>query len=161
MSDGGHRAGWRDQDVDLAECAQQALAVGVEPRQQRRGAGFRAPAGPTHQLHDTTLAAIRKLKDGNGRYIWSPGEAGLPSRILDFPYVVNNDMAQLTSGVNSAVAAIGDFSRYFVRDVTTPWIVRADELFISSGLVGYKVFSRHDGNLADTAAVKLLKLAAA
>jgi HK97 family phage major capsid protein len=113
------------------------------------------------QLHDTTLAAIRKLKDGNGRYIWSAGEAGAPSRILDFPLVVNNDMPQLTSGVSSAVMAFGDFSRYFVRDVTTPWLIRADELFISDGLIGYKVFSRHDGQLADSNAVKVLKLAAA
>jgi len=112
------------------------------------------------QLHDTTLAAIRKLKDGNGRYIWSAGEAGAPSRLLDYGYVVNNDMAQLTSGAGSIVAAFGDFSRYFVRDVTAPWIVRADELFIASGLVGYRVYSRHDGQLADTNAVKTLKLAA-
>src|SRR5262249_51452638 len=69
------------------------------------------------QMHDTTLASIRKLKNGNGQYIWGAGQAGAPANILDFPYVVNNDMAQLTSGAGSAVMAFGDFSRYFVRDV--------------------------------------------
>jgi HK97 family phage major capsid protein len=111
-------------------------------------------------LHDTTLAAWRKLKNGNGQYIWAAGVAGAPANILDFPYVVNNDMPQLTSGAGSNVAAFGDFSRYFIRDVTTPIVVRADELFIGQGCVGYKVFSRHDGNLADTNAVKLLQTAA-
>lgn len=113
------------------------------------------------QLHDTSLAAIRKLKDGNGRYIWQAGAAGAPANILDFPYVVNNDMGKLADGAGTVVAGFGDFSRYFVRDITTPVIVRADELFIGSGQIGYKVFSRHDGNLADTNAVKLLKTAAA
>jgi hypothetical protein len=44
--------------------------------------------------------------------------------------------------------------------VTAPYIVRADELFISDGLIGYKVFSRHDSNLADTRAVVTMALAA-
>lgn len=123
-------------------------------------AAYRNTGKAQVQLHDTTLAAIRKLKNGNGQYIWQAGAAGAPANILDFNYVVNNDMAQLTSGASSVVAAFGDFSRYFIRDVTAPWIVRADELFISDGLIGYKVFSRHDGNLADSRAVKLLKLAA-
>jgi HK97 family phage major capsid protein len=110
-------------------------------------------------LHDMTLAAIRKLKNPLGQYIWSAGETGVPSAILDYKYVVNNDMPQLaTAGAGGNVMAFGDFSRYFLRDVTAPWIVRADELFISDGLIGYKVFSRHDGNLADTRAVKLLTL---
>ncbi len=112
------------------------------------------------QLHDTTLAAIRKLKDGNGRYIWSAGESGQPSRILDFPYVVNNNVSQLTAGAGTVVAAFGDFSRYMVRDVTQTVIIRADELFASDGLVGYKIFQRSDANLADVNAVKLLKTAA-
>lgn len=124
-------------------------------------AAYRNTGKAVVQFHDTTLAAIRKLKNGAGMYIWSAGAAGAPANILDFPYVVNNDMAQLTSGADSVVAAFGDFTRYFIRDVTAPWIVRADELFISDGLIGYKVFSRHDGNLADTNAVKTLKLAAA
>ncbi len=123
-------------------------------------AAYRGTGKAIVQLHDNTLAAWRKLKDGNGRYIWSPGEAGAPNNILGFPYVVNNDMAQLTAGANSVVAAFGDFSRYFVKDVTAPLIVRADELFIGDGQIGFRVYSRHDGALADLNAVKLLKTAA-
>ena len=123
-------------------------------------AAYRNTGKAVVQMHDTTLAAVRKLKNSNGQYIWAAGAAGAPANILDFAYIVNNDMAQLTSGAGSVVMAFGDFSRYFIRDVTSPYVVRADELFISDGLIGYKVFSRHDGNLADSRAVKLLKLAA-
>lgn len=112
-------------------------------------------------LADSTLAAIRKLKDGANRYIFESGAAGAPNTILGYQYVVNNDMANLSSGAASIVAAIGDFQRYKVRMVAQPELIRANELFISDGLVGFKVFQRIDGNLADTGAVKTLKLAAA
>lgn len=122
-------------------------------------AAYRNTGKAVVQMHDQTLAFIRRLKDGVGHYIWAPGEAGAPNSILGYNYVVNNNMAQLSAGANSAVMAFGDFSRYFVRDVTAPYIVRADELFIASGLIGYRVFSRHDGKLVDTNAVKLLMTA--
>lgn len=113
------------------------------------------------QLHDLTLAALRKLKDTSGRYIWSAGTSGLPASLDGYGYVVNNDMAHVGSGAGSAIAAIGDWSRYIVRVVAMPELIRANELFISDGLVGFKVFQRIDGKLADAKAVKLLKLAAA
>jgi HK97 family phage major capsid protein len=124
-------------------------------------AGYRNSPAFGLQLHDTTLAAIRKLKDGNGSYVFAAGAAGAPSTILNYKYTVNNAMAQLSSGVSSKVIAAGDFSRYFVRDVTGVTIIRATELFAASGLVGFRIFSRHDGNLADVNAVKVLRLAAA
>jgi len=123
-------------------------------------AGYRNSPNFRLMMHDTTLAAIRKLKDGANHYIFAAGAAGIPSLIMDYQYVVNNDMAQLTSGVSSKVVAAGDFSRYFVRDVTAVTIIRATELFAGSGLVGFRIFSRHDGNLTDTNAIKYLKLAA-
>lgn len=122
--------------------------------------GYRNSGRAKWMLHDTTLAAIRKLKDGEGRYIFAAGAAGAPSSILDYGYVCNNAIPTLASGAGSKVIAYGDFSRYFIRDVATPAIQRANELFISDGLVGFKVWSRHDGILTDTAAVKVLKLAA-
>lgn len=122
-------------------------------------AGYRNSPNFKLMFHDTTLAAIRKLKDGSGAYIFSAGAAGAPSRVLDYAYTVNNDMPQLSSGTGAKVVAAGDFGRYFVRDVTGVNVVRATELFAGSGLVGFRIFSRHDGNLTDTNAIKYLKLA--
>lgn len=123
-------------------------------------AGYRNSPNFRLQFHDTTLAAIRKLKDGSGRYIFTAGAAGAPANVLEYQYVVNNAMPQLSSGVNSKVIAGGDWSRYFCRDVTGVTIIRASELFAGDGLVGFRVFQRMDGNLTDAAGVKYLKLAA-
>lgn len=122
-------------------------------------AGYRASPSFRLQLADSTLAAARKLKDGSGRYIFVSGTGGVPGTLLDTQYVVNNDLAKLSDGSGSVVVAAGDFSRYYVRDVTAVEVIRANELFIGDGLVGFRIFSRHDGNLADTSAVKTLKLA--
>jgi HK97 family phage major capsid protein len=124
-------------------------------------AGYRNSPNFRLTFHDTTLAALRKLKDSAGQYIFAAGTAGAPARVLDYAYVVNNAMPQLSDGVNSKVVAAGDFARYFVRDVTGVTVVRATELFVGSGLVGFRVFSRHDANLTDANAIKYLKLAAA
>src|SRR5258706_9749742 len=117
-------------------------------------AGYRNSPAFGLMLHDTTLAALRKLKDTGGHYIFAAGAAGVPSTILNYKYTVNNSMAQLSSGAGSKVIAAGDFARYFVRDVTGLTIVRAVELFAASGLVGFRIYSRHDGNLADLNSVK-------
>ena len=111
------------------------------------------------QFHDSTLAALRKLKDGNGSYIFAAGAMGAPATILDYPYICNNAMPQLSDGSGAKVVAAGDFSRYYLRDVVSPTVVRAEELFIGCGLIGFRMYSRHDGNLADPQAVKFLQLA--
>lgn len=110
-------------------------------------------------MHDTTSSALRKLTSPGSQYLFTPGTAGAPAEILGYRFVVNNDMPQISDGANSRVIVAGDFSRYFVRDVSTPTIVRATELFAGSGLVGFRLFSRRDGNVVDTAAFKALKLA--
>lgn len=122
---------------------------------------YRADPSFKLMLHDLTLAAIRKLKDGDGRYIWGAGTAGEPSRILEYQYQVNNDMPHLGGGAGSEVMLAGCFSKYAVRDVTQTVVVRADELFIGDGLIGFRLYSRHDGLLTQPKAVKKLKLAAA
>lgn len=124
-------------------------------------AGYRNSPQFRLQFHDTTLSALRKLKDQSGAYIFAAGSAGAPARVLDYAYVVNNAMPQLSDGANAKVVAAGDFGRYFIRDVTGVTVVRATELFVGQGLVGFRVFSRHDSNLTDANAIKFLKLAAA
>ena len=113
------------------------------------------------QLHDLTLAALRKLKGADNRYIWQPGQTGLPASLDGFSYVVNNDMAHVGSGAGSVIAAIGDWEAYKVRVVGQPEVIITKEKYIDSREVGYRVVQAFDGNLADAAAVKLLKLAAA
>lgn len=110
-------------------------------------------------LADTLVSALRKLKDSQGQYIWAAGLASAPATLFGYGYVTNNDMPGFAA--NAVPIAFGDFSKYKVRSVAAPEVIRANELFISDGLVGFKTLHRLDGRLADTKAIKTLQLAAA
>lgn len=111
------------------------------------------------QFHDTTLAALRKLKDGEGRYIWSAGDVqqGVPGTILGYRYRINQAMDTLAAA--KKVMIFGDHAKYFVRKVGGIVLFTARERFAPDiGLLG---LVRLDGRLGDTAAVKHLITAAA
>lgn len=108
-------------------------------------------------MNDTTLKAVKKLKDGDGQYIWSMGDVrnGEPDRIQGKPYSVNQAMASPATGTKPIV--FGDFSKYFVRKVGSPLIgVRREYYWPNIGLVG---IVRLDGDLIQSAAVKHLVMA--
>lgn len=107
---------------------------------------------------DTTLAAIRKLKDGQGNYLWQMGDVrvGAPDLILGKGYVVNDDVAAI--GANARSILFGDFSRYTVRKVGSPLIGTVRERFWPK--VGMAGIIRFDGELVDAGAIKALRQAA-
>lgn len=110
------------------------------------------------QFHDTTLAALRKLKDGEGRYIWSAGDVqqGVPGTILGYRYRINQAMDTLAAA--KKVIIFGDHAKYFVRKVGGIVLFTARERFAPDiGLFG---LVRLDGRLGDAAAVKHLITAA-
>jgi HK97 family phage major capsid protein len=107
---------------------------------------------------DTTLAAIRKLKDGQGNYLWQMGDikTNQPGSLLGYPYSVNDDMDSLAAA--KKVMIFGDLSKYFVRKVGSPVIgVMRERFWPDLGIAG---LIRFDGELGDTAAVKHLITAA-
>ncbi len=107
-------------------------------------------------FNDTTLAAIRKLKDGDGNYLWAPadGRAGVPATILDCPFSVNQAMAAMTTGNKTVI--FGDMNKYVVRRVRDFSLLRLAERYADYYQVGFLAFNRIDGELLDTAAVKVL-----
>jgi hypothetical protein len=119
---------------------------------------YRASPKARFMFHDTVLAAIRKLKDGQGQYIWSMGDirSGQPGTLLGNPYSVNQAMSSaFTTG--QKLILFGDFSKYYVRKVGAPVIgVRREYYWPNIGLAGVV---RLDGDLIQTSAVKHLKLA--
>jgi len=109
-------------------------------------------------FNDTILALIRKLKDGQGNYLWQMGDVrtGSPSTLLGHSYRVNDSMSGI--GVNNKVAVFGDFSKYYTRKVGGPVVgVMRERFWPDLGTAG---FIRFDGLLADSAAVKHLAMAA-
>lgn len=105
-------------------------------------------------FNDLTLAALRKLKDGDGRYIWTNGDVqnGVPGSILGYRYSVNQAMDGVATGKKSIL--FGDFGKYFVRKVGSPMIgVKRETYWPDLGIAGLIYL---DGELGDTAAVKHL-----
>lgn len=109
-------------------------------------------------FNDSTLASIRKLKDGQGNYLWQMGDVrvGEPGSLLGQPYSVNQAMASIAASAKAVI--YGDFSKYFVRKVGSPVVgVRREFYWPNIGLAG---IVRLDGDLIQTSAVKHLVLAA-
>lgn len=107
-------------------------------------------------FNDSTMAAVRKLKDGQGNYLWQMGDvrAGEPSRILDHAYSVNQAMPSL--GTGNKPVLFGDFGRYVVRKVNGFSVITLRERYAEFFQVGMVGFKRFDGELLNTAAVKHL-----
>jgi HK97 family phage major capsid protein len=120
-------------------------------------AAYRRSPKARWMFADTTLLAIRKMKDGQGNYLWQMGDItkGQPAMLLDHPYSINDDVPGIATG-NKAII-FGDFSRYWVRKVGGPLIGTVRERFWPK--VGMAGLIRFDGELADAAAVKHAKLA--
>ena len=119
---------------------------------------YRSAANVALMMNDSTLAAVRKLKDGQGNYLWQMGnyQAGIPQNILGYNVVVNQAMDSLAAA--KKVMLFGDMSKFYVRKVGAPSLYVARERFAPDfGILGY---IRFDGVLVNTAAIKHLITAA-
>lgn len=118
----------------------------------------------TLMMHDSTVAAIRKLSFGSGddRPLYQAGNAqlGEPATIEGFQYIVNNDFDQLSDGASSNVMAFGDWSRFYVRIARGMELKRLDERYADERVVAFFMFLRADSELMDNSAIKLLTTAA-
>lgn len=102
-----------------------------------------------YMMADSTLQAIKKLKDSNGMYLWQPAQpqSGDQDRINGKPYTINQDMAAMAAGAKSVL--FGDFSKYFIRQVTGTQVLRLVERYADFNQTGFLAFQRWDGNLID------------
>lgn len=98
------------------------------------------------QMHDQTVKAVRKIKDGNGQYIWSDGDVtrGVPPSLLGHGVRFNQAMDQVAASKKPIV--FGDYSQYYVRKVGAPMIgVAREKFFPNLGIAGV---NRFDGAAA-------------
>ena len=111
----------------------------------------------TWLVNDSTLLAIRKLKDGENQYLWQPGlQAGEPDRLLGRPILPDVHVPEIEA--DSVPAVFGDMAGYYVRDVGSVEVVRSDEYLFDTDQVAWRFINRTDGKLIDTSAVKSLKM---
>ena len=106
-------------------------------------------------LNDSTIKAIRKLKDNNGQYLWQPSlVAGAPDTILGRPVKTSAYMPAIAAGAKTI--AFGDFSYYWIADRQGRSFKRLNELYAANGQVGFLGSQRVDGKMILPEAVKVL-----
>lgn len=95
-------------------------------------------------FHRTAIRNIRKLKDGNGQYLWAAGLGGKPDTILEVPYLMS-EFAPSTFTTGLYVGIIGDFRFYYIADSLALEFQRLDELYAGTGQVGFIATLESDG----------------
>ncbi|HEX4608853.1 MAG TPA: phage major capsid protein [Urbifossiella sp.] len=98
--------------------------------------------------HDDTVAALIKLKDTTGQYLWQPSvQAGEPDRLRNYPVLPSNDLTSINSpGDNQPLILFGDAKKYLIRDVRgSQQVTRLNELYAATGEVGFVLLQRTDG----------------
>lgn len=114
--------------------------------------------GASWMMHDNVLLHLRKLKDGNGGYLWQSGMlSGSPDSLLGYPITISMEMASSVATTNKTIL-FGRLSHYKVRRVRGMRLYRLQERYRDNDQDGFVAFLRADGNLlsAGTAPVKYL-----
>ncbi len=113
----------------------------------------------TFLMNDTTVKAVRKLKDGSGQYLWQPSiTAGTPDTVLNRPILTSSFVPTISSSAKTI--AFGDFGYYWIADRQGRSFQRLNELFAATGQVGFLAAQRVDGKLVLPEAVKYLQMKA-
>ena len=106
-------------------------------------------------LNDSTIKAIRKLKDNQGQYLWQPSlTAGAPDLLLGKPVRTSAYMPAIAA--DAKTVAFGDFSYYWIADRQGRSFKRLNELYAATGQVGFLASQRVDGKLVLPEAIKVL-----
>lgn len=112
-------------------------------------------AGASFVMNSRTAGAMRKLKDADGRFLWSDGlTTDTPARLAGYPVLIVEDMPDIGSGTTPV--AFGDFQAGYTvaerpdtRILRDPFSAKPHVLFYATKRVG--------GDVSDFAAIKLLK----
>jgi HK97 family phage major capsid protein len=112
-------------------------------------------ANGTFVMSSKTAGLVRKLKDNDGRFLWSDGlAAGEPAQLMGYPVMVAEDMPD--PAADSYSIAFGDFSAGYtvverpdLRVLRDPFSAKPHVLFYATKRVG--------GDVSNFAAIKLLR----
>lgn len=108
-------------------------------------------------MNDATVRMVRKLKDGQGQYLWTPGlMAGQPDTILNQRLLTSSNMPLISAG--NKVVYYGDLSYYWIADRQGRNLQRLNELYSVNGQIGFRITQRVDGRLIFPESGKLLKI---
>ncbi|HCM9500966.1 TPA: phage major capsid protein [Enterobacter roggenkampii] len=114
--------------------------------------------GAKFMMNNNSLFKIRMLKDTEGNYLWRPGlELGQPSTLLGYGIAENEQMPDIAA--DAKAIAFGNFKRgYIIVDRIGTRVLR--DPYTNKPYVGFYTTKRTGGMLADSQAIKLLKIGA-
>jgi len=122
---------------------------------------YRSQPGVGFLMHDGIVQHLRKLKDGEGRYLWSPGlQDNVPDRLAGYPLNICLEMDSTVATTKKTIL-FGALRQYKIRRVGGYRLYRLQERFRDYDQDGFVAFIREDGKLlqAGTAVVKYLQQA--
>jgi len=110
-------------------------------------------------MNSTSAQALRKMKDGNGQYIWTetaPGGVanGEPARLLGRPVIVSDNITDDATDGNRIL--LGDFRYYLIGQRRGLTIMRSDDYAFNTGHVTFRASLRVDGKVSQAEAFKIL-----
>ena len=108
--------------------------------------------------NDTTIKALRKIKDANGQYLWQPSvSANTPDMLSNRPIKTSSYAPEIGTGKTPII--FGDFSYYWIADRQGRSFKKLAEIYSETDEVGFKTTERVDGKLLLPEAVQALKMA--
>ncbi len=117
--------------------------------------GSRYRGNANFVMNSKTAGAVRKMKDADGRFLWTDGiAAGEPARLMGYPVLIAEDMPDIAS--DETAIAFGNFTSGYtiaerpdLRILRDPFSAKPNVLFYATKRIG--------GDVSDFAAIKLLK----
>ena len=110
-------------------------------------------------MNDATIPYIRRLKDGNGVYLWQPSlQAGEPDKLLGYDLYTTPYAPTMAAGAYTI--AFGDFQNYWIGDRAGRTVQRLNELYATNGQIGYVATERVDGKVILAEGIQLLQMKA-
>lgn len=107
-------------------------------------------------MNDNTVKAIRKLKDGNGNYLWQPAlTENAPETLLGRPIFTSSSIPTIEAGAKTI--AVGDFSYYWIADRQGRNFKKLTELYAATDQTGFVATQRVDGKLINFEAIQVLQ----
>ena len=108
-------------------------------------------------MHDSTLRELRKLRTGNGQYVWYENQKKrIPLCIFSHRVITSPSMPSIDSGKPPIL--FGDFKHFVIGDRNHRRIKRLTEVHAQQGQVAYIMSQRVDAKLLDRNAIAALKV---
>lgn len=116
---------------------------------------YRSQPGTGWQMNDLTASHIRRLKDGDGQYLWRDSvQEGQPPLLLGNPVTINQDLADIATGAIPVV--YGKLDEYKLRVVGGVRLRQLQERYAEYDQVGFLAFMEVDGAILKTSATASL-----